>query len=290
MMKNDTLGPHPHQCVLFQVPRYDADRIVSKLIHQCSIVSGNGICFDWKKLGIEAGVCFNAVPSNVTFLNGPLQDGQEEFTVKQRREPRPRQREENVEEERPEDIQGHTARDADQLSAVQKNIRDVAGALIAKVDKNYRKNKHRLIEIYGKEANIPDKAKKKIKKNPDVCAVELLFNPRSFTQTIENIFHYSFLVKKGEAALAVKKERHIAEGFTLPAGPVVRYTNEKETQLKPLPRQAIVSLTMKDWRDMIEAYEVKKSDVPHRTGSKFQQETSTTGPAQHKYEQSDDDE
>lgn len=242
-------------------------------------------------MGLEAGVCFNAVPSYVTFLNGPLQDGQEEFQVKQRAaRPRRQRVEEEAEEERPEDVEGHTARGADQLSAVQKNIMDVARALQRKVDNGFRKNKATLKELYGSMDQVPDKVRKKFKKNPDVCGVELLFNPKSFTQTVENIFHYSFLVKQGAAGLTIKNERKIDDGLTLPAGPSVIYYEKKDGQpAPPPPRQAIVSLTMKDWREMIQAYEVDKSDVPHRIGSKFQHETSAIGPATHEYEHSDED-
>lgn len=258
------------------------------MIQQCRHIAGGTAVFDWKKLGIEAGVCFNAIPSNVTFLNGPLQDGQDEIQVKQRVARQPRQKvEEDAEEERPEDVKGHTARGADQLSAVQKNITAVAAALTKKVDRGYRKNKAKLVELYGSESDIPAKAKKKLKKNPGVCGVELLFNPKSFTQTVENIFHYSFLVKQGQAGLTIKNEQEIAEGMTIPGGPCVIYYKSDDNKAHPPPTQAIVSLTMKDWRDMIQAYEVEQSDVPHRTGSKFQHETSAIGPAQHDYEQSD---
>ena len=30
--------------------------------------------FNWRCLGFQVGVCFDAVPSNVTFLHGPLYD------------------------------------------------------------------------------------------------------------------------------------------------------------------------------------------------------------------------
>jgi non-structural maintenance of chromosomes element 4 len=137
--------------------------------------------------------------------------------------------------------------------------------------------------------DIPDKVRKKLKKNPDVCGVELLFNPKSFTQTVENIFHYSFLVKQGVAGLTIKNERKITDGVTIPAGPSVVYHKADGVAPSVLPKQAIVSLTMKDWRDMIQAYGVQRSDVPHRTGSKFQHDTSATGLAKHNYEQSDED-
>jgi hypothetical protein len=54
--------------------------LAQKLAYKCSLSggSGNGSSsgnggFDWESLGIAAGVCFNACPSGVTFLHGPLQ-------------------------------------------------------------------------------------------------------------------------------------------------------------------------------------------------------------------------
>jgi len=259
---------------LIQVPRYDADRVVSKLIQKCRCVSNGNSFFDWRALGIEAGVCFNAVPANVNFLNGPLMDGQEELQVRQRARPRRnRAEEENAEEERPEDVEGHTARGADQLSAVQQNIRDVADALTGTQRRSYNMIKRKLIEMYGGEENIPEKKKRRFKRHQEICAVKLLFNPKSFTQTVENIFHYSFLVKKAEASLTVREsDKHVEEGITLKAGPIAAAVDSNK-RVAPTPRQAIVSLTMADWRKMIEAYDVKESDVPHRTGSKFERVT-----------------
>lgn len=230
-------------------------------------------------MGVQAGVCFNAAPSNVSFLNGPLLDGKEELHVKQRAK-RPRvqisEEEKNAKEERPEDIQGHTKRGADQLSAVEQNIEDVSTALEKNFIRTKNVHKKKLREKYGSRENIPPKVAKKLKKDLGGCAVELLFNPKSFTQTVENIFHYSFLVKQGTAQLEVRKPKILDEGLELDGGLIARPRNIAKNQQNapPPPRQAIVSLTMKDWRDMIKAYDVKESDVPHREGSIHEKRTS----------------
>jgi len=260
---------------IIKVPRYDADRVVSKLKESCQSRQGGNTYFDWHALGLQAGICFNAAPSNVSFLNGPLLDGKEEIKVKQRaKRTKISEEEANTKEERPEDIKGHTARGADQLSAVQQNICDVNEAMRKKVDKTYNAGKRKLTEFYGSRDKIPPKVMKKLKKNPGACAVELLFNPKSFTQTVENLFHYSFLVKHGTASLQVRDRKVLVDGVELDGGPVARYTSEEQLNSKPPPTQAIVSLTMKDWRDLIEAYDVKKSDVPHREGSIHEKRTS----------------
>ncbi len=245
-----------------KAPRYDADRVVSKLIEQCRVTKGGDSYFDWGGLGLQAGVCFNAVPSQISFLNGPLVDGNEEVTVKQRaKRVRYTQTESDAEEERPEDIKGHTARGADKLSAVQENIDDVEKSLKAKVDNAYRSNKRKLGSKYGNYNSIPEPTKKKLKRNNDVCAVELLFNPKSFTQTVENLYHYAFLVKDGKASLKVRNKK-VVDGIELDGGPVVSYHDPQKKI--PTPRQAIVSLTMEDWKNLTDAYNVKSSDVKHR--------------------------
>lgn len=191
-------------------------------------------------------------------------DGNEEVTVKQRaKRVRYTQTESDAEEERPEDVKGHTARGADKLSAVQENIDDVRESLKAKVDKAYASNKRKLRKKYGD--SIPDPILKKLKRHTSqVCAVELLFNPKSFTQTVENLYHYSFLVKEGTAQLKVRDNK-VVDGIELNGGPVVTYkAPKKETKTVPAPRQAIVSLTMEDWKNLTDAYNVKASDVKHR--------------------------
>jgi hypothetical protein len=281
--------------------------VVKKLIEKCRCVTGNNSYFDWRLLGVEAGACFNAVPAGVVFLNGPLMEGQDDCPANRQRAVRQRRTkgaDDDAEEDKPEDIKGHTDRNEDNLSAVQQNIQAVADALVAKVDRGYRSRKAQLAELYGgagqRSDAVPERALKRLKKNPDQCAVELLFNPKSFTQTVENIFHYSFLVKKGTAALTVR-ERDVElvdpqtasdEGedrtadLTLRGGPVVRYVRARD--VTPEPRQAIVSLTMEEFRNLVEAYGVEKSDVPHRTGSKHGRATPGAGTAESDEDGEDD--
>jgi non-structural maintenance of chromosomes element 4 len=254
--------------------------VVKKLIERCRCVAGGNSYFDWRLLGVEAGACFNAVPANVTFLNGHLMDGRDksqEGKVRAVRQRRVKNDAEDAVMEKPEDVKGHTDRNEDNLSAVQKNIQAVGDALNAKVDRRYRACKAQLAEAYGGHDNIPERVLKKLKKNPDQCAIELLFNPLSFTQTVENIFHYSFLVKKGSAALTVREEDRDLDstaGLVLRGGPVAKYIKAREVM--PEPRQALVSLTLEEFRDLVEAYGVTKSDVPHRTGSKHGKLTSSS--------------
>jgi hypothetical protein len=81
-------------------------------------------------------------------------------------------------------------------------------------------------------------------------------------------------VKKGVATLKVREEEDM-EGFHLPGGPVVRNVPAHDGK-NPEPRQAAVNMSMEDWRDLIEAYQVEECDVPHRIGSKHEKPSTSS--------------
>jgi len=247
---------------LIQAPRYDADRLVRKLKEKVRQESSQGGQFDWEMLGDAAGACFNALPSNICYLNGPIQ---KDAPPPQRRAPQRRQRieERDVEEEKPEDVQGHTEKDDNKLSAIEKSMQDMAKVLKKKVDDRYREKKRNLEEAYDDPKNIPKPTLKALKKQGvEICAHKFLFNPQSFTQTVENIFHFSFLVKKGNAAINIREGLNM-EGLSTEPGLKIKYTKENVDK-HTVAKQSIMSLTMQDWRDLCEAYEVEEGDLPHR--------------------------
>jgi hypothetical protein len=226
-----------------KVPRYDAVRFSNKLKQK---LSTNGV-FDWKKLGAEVGVCFNALPSNVTFLAGPLDA---DYTPKPRKkqERQKRSSESDDEEEiKPEDVKNQE-KDADKLSAVEQNIQTVSDVLS-------KKSNHERKRVQ-EQTNLDDLEPAKRQRIGEIGAIEYLFNPKSFTQTVENLFHFSFLLKDGRACIYATDDK----------GPMVQ--PQPQVAEHPPPRQSIISLNMRDWRRLTEAYQVDKSLVPHRTGSK----------------------
>ena len=52
--------------------RYDVDKVIETLLQRCYVLKNGRFCLNWRELGTQASMCFNAVPSNVSFLNGPL--------------------------------------------------------------------------------------------------------------------------------------------------------------------------------------------------------------------------
>ena len=91
------------------------------------------------------------------------------------------------------------------------------------------------------ESELTKKQKNYLREARKVGAVNCLFNPKSFTQTVENIFHFSFSVKTGKAEIKTRGLKE-AEEYGLEPGPVAI---NKDLEQKPVPKQAIVSLNMK---------------------------------------------
>jgi len=210
---------------------------VAKLRNTCckSSSGGGGKVFDWVMLGRESGICFNSVPDRVRFLAGPMEAERE---AKERKVAHRQKRTDmsNVEEVRPEQVTKEKGT-SDQASAVEKSMKEM---------------KDKLTERVIAESNEND--------CDDIDGVQFLFNPKSFTQTVENMFYYSFLVKKGEAEIGVRSriEGDGNKRLGLYAAPIPKLDDK-------LPaRQAVISFTMRDWRNLCEAHNVKEGDMGDR--------------------------
>mmetsp|Transcript_67 Transcript_67/g.145 ORF Transcript_67/g.145 Transcript_67/m.145 type:complete len:256 (-) Transcript_67:129-896(-) len=227
-----------------QAPRYDAYRFMDKLRGKCRL--GNG-ALDWDALGHQCGACFNAVPSGVRFLAGPL-DGCHDYTPRTRTTRRaPRVQEEEEEEITVRAQQQQIPAGDSHLSAVERNIKDLRKVLKKQC---LRKQKHDLEEVA--QTDDPEEKETKRQRVGEVGLVETLWNPHSFCQTVENLFHASFMVKNGELHLGVNEK-----------GPTLKMMRRPEED-QPC-RQAIISLNMRDFRRLRDARGMAEPLVPHRT-------------------------
>ena len=157
-----------------QVPRFDPLKLVHKLKQKCSGKTETGKYFDWKLLGVECGICFNALPDRVSFLAGAL-DHEVHIKAQKPRKKRaaavPGEDEKDaINPEKVDNNDNNRSDGADKLSAMEKNMRTLKKTLT-------KKHKAQV------DAGGPN----------EIDAVKFLFNPKSFTQTVENIFNFSFL-------------------------------------------------------------------------------------------------
>lgn len=83
-------------------------------------------------------------------------------------------------------------------------------------------------------------------------------NPRSFGQTVENLFYVSFLIKEGSVGLNF-------DGRGLPTLGCADKEPAEGQQAKGSSRnQAVFALDFDMWESIIESHGIKKSLIPHR--------------------------
>lgn len=208
-------------------------------------------------LGRQAGACFNAIPPSVQFLLGPLE---QDYTPSQRRRRQQRQVDESEEEDEEEQRPDEVKKQKTAQNIMEKQMKECTKALIRESKKQYDKDMAEIQREYGSDDDC-DEAKKRerakaVQNAGKIPLVNALWNHKSFTQTVENLFHLSFMVKEGRAEL----------GTTDEGTPTFRSrTNMNMLQADhPPSRQAIISLNMKDWRALTEAYEAYDHVVPNR--------------------------
>lgn len=255
---------------LIEIPRYDVNKFISKLRRKCMM---NDTQFNWKLFGFEVGSCFNCLPSHVSFMNGPVNA---EYEPKQRKKPEKRKKQSNDDEEE-EEVgnvqQKKKSKDEDKLSAAEKQVSDIKKLLFEKSKSAAQKRVAMYEQVYGKDYENWSKEehrefKKKERDVGEIPAVPFLFNPKSFTQTVENIFGLSFLVKKGDVKVGIRKPEDCVSEHSKP-GFFIKDLHETSTDKVKSAKQAIVSLSMADWKAMVESYNVEQSDIPHRGKSKY---------------------
>ncbi|XP_072247333.1 non-structural maintenance of chromosomes element 4 homolog A [Leuresthes tenuis] len=82
---------------------------------------------------------------------------------------------------------------------------------------------------------------------------EFVIDPNSFSRTVENIFHTSFLIRDGLAKMHLDKDKlpciePVEEGEVEAAGSSSR-------------QQCIISISPKTWRELVEVFEIKHSII-----------------------------
>lgn len=91
-----------------------------------------------------------------------------------------------------------------------------------------------------------------------ICYFEFVTDPDSFSHTVENMFHVSFLVKDGVVKIYLDDDN-------LPViEPVLQQNRDSLNASTGRQHQIIMSFTIKDWKNVVQAFEIKKSLIPRR--------------------------
>jgi len=99
---------------------------------------------------------------------------------------------------------------------------------------------------------------KKAKRNP-IDYFTFVLDPDSFGSSIENMFHVSFLVKEGKAAISVGEETGL---------PVIRPVGTNNVEGQEEKNQVVMNITMEDWSRLVDNMGIKESLIKKAKGGR----------------------
>ncbi|CAM9481640.1 unnamed protein product [Discosporangium mesarthrocarpum] len=202
---------------------YDPSRFLTEL--RKSFLDPSTLEFNWGMLGTAVGVGFSRVPTGPGFMMGPIDKPAKAKVARQRRE--------------------------------KANDRDVEAVVPEKVEAAGKGAKRKKDETELRISHMRELAfaKGSVGKKRDMF--EMLINPKSFTQTVENIFDFSFFIKSGEASVTLSKETGLPE---------VEFFGQTPTT--PPAEQWIFTLTKAEFNELVDLYQMEDSFLPHRPESR----------------------
>ncbi|TID14599.1 hypothetical protein E6O75_ATG08745 [Venturia nashicola] len=210
---------------------------------------------DWGLLGEQ--VCFpsNNRPPVPSFLLGPLAVQKKVRSTqrqgRQRREPLAAVT--KPQDIRAEDLERSEANLTSQCAAIRTQLDTTSATRLAAVEEDPEYSPElddvQTNDILRKHGLAP---------NWEVPLLRFAVNPNSFSQTVENLFYISFVVKDG--FFLVSKDE---DGL-----PTIR-RNESNASESDRPtgtsrHQAIFSIDYETWQKLIVAYDITESMIPHR--------------------------
>lgn len=202
--------------------------IIQKFGHSANLDNDETIQLDWAAIGLEANAIFNDAPGMCTML-GPM-----DSEPKKRKAAAPRRREKGpvTETTRPQTV-GEGA--GDESSETDKIIRVMFNVLRRCGEKG--------------------------------CELEhLVLNRDSFSETVENIFFLSFLVKDGRAQITIKDGKHFVAFRYAPTAAERSGRSEGAAESHQVVNsQFVFRFDFKDWMMMKEMVEEGKEIMPKRS-------------------------
>jgi len=232
-------------------------------------VGDEGDMLNWAHFGQYACLPVLRRPALPGFLLGPLSVEKKARKVVQRTA---RLRVNNLRETRPEVLK------AEDISKTEKS--DVP-ALCRKILRTLGEvQKHLQVKVEDASEEMDEEEARnymyQVGLRPDggVDLLRFVVNPNSFAQTVENIFHLSFLIRDGNVGLGFDGDEmpslcELACLTYAPRGKLTRIDVPEEEDGAPRNRsamkhQAIISIDEAMWRDIVKTYGIREPMIPHR--------------------------
>jgi non-structural maintenance of chromosomes element 4 len=250
-------------------------------------VGDEGDMMNWSHLGRFAAIPHLRRPALSGFMLGPLSVEKKVRKVTKRVAPlRPN----SLTETRPEVLS------IDDLAKKENDLTAICGKILQQLEKTQEEIQETLEQIIDDDMSDEEKTsimhKHGLRSTGGVDVMRFVVNPKSFGQTVENLFYVSFLIRDGrvqieydeydlpalgEYCLNISHLPSVGVLFLLtlmyPA-PVRRELAEEEPRARSgaSKHQAILSMDMETWRDIIDTLGLTEPMIEHRA------EASLNGP------------
>ena len=206
-----------------------AEKLVTFMDGRCRDSQREKPELDWAKLGKFTTTMFNVTPK-LDFIYGPLAM---EPIIKHRaaRERNTQKKPTESQKKKPQQLQQE-----EQEESTTKEVQRVLKAI------------HKLTDPeQGSHSNVP--------------FFEFITDPDSFSTTIENMFHLSFLVKDGKVKLYLDEDNTPVVKYD-PASGQVPTSTPGTTRALSLS-QVVISMTIEKWKKLKEEFNITKALIPN---------------------------
>ncbi|KAJ5165199.1 uncharacterized protein N7500_007029 [Penicillium coprophilum] len=226
----------------------------------------DGDAMNWDTLGRSACFPSNARPAVSGWLLGPLS------VQKRTRQMTQRRAAEQI--DRTQAVAPREMAQQDLGQQESSNLTQICSEINKLLANSQRqREKDATEELEAQEGLTPEKAQEIMDKHSvaddgGIPLFRFCINPKSFGQSVENLFYVSFLVRDGTVGVAVDSRGLPTLHAAAPFAP-------SEAQKKGVQKhQAVFSLDHETWHEIIDVFNVKDSIIPHR--EEKEQETGTS--------------
>ncbi|KAI1351023.1 hypothetical protein F5Y01DRAFT_131937 [Xylaria sp. FL0043] len=223
-------------------------------------IGDEGDMMNWEHLGRFACLPNIRRPAVPGFLLGPLSVEKKVRKVVKRSAPF---RADNLRETRPEVLNAEDVQRAEKndltaicakiLRRLQEVQEDAQTEVEAAFENHGEAEARRLMNKYG------------LRDTGGIDLLKFVVNPKSFGQTVENMFYVSFLIRDGAVQIEFDESG-------LPTLQPTAGQDPSATKRDTQRHQAVLSIDMQMWREIIDAFDITEPIIEHR------KEQSTKGP------------
>lgn len=211
---------------------------------------------NWAHLGKHACFLYNRRPCLSSFLLGPLSVQKKVRQQTQRRAKEARADPSQAVRPLALDAEDLERQESANLTVVCQEIALLLGKFVGRAQQRIEQEVEMMDEEPADEEIAGLLVKHGIADNGCVPLFNFCVNPQSFGQTVENMFYVSFLIKEGRVGLDF-------DGNGLPTLGLAEQRSMAERQ-EAQRNQAVFTLDYDIWKELIDAYGIERSVIPHR--------------------------